>query len=107
MSRFGNVPALFRLKCSGTLCGTLIALCLAACATTPEPRIVTQKVMVPVSTPCAISPGPDPAPIWTPEAIRAAPTLYALGMLLYSEVLQLQARNAELKAAIEGCSGDG
>jgi hypothetical protein len=81
---------------------TCIGFALTACAT-PEPRIVTRTVSVPIATPCAVSPGPEPAPIWTPEAIAASPNLYTLGMLLYSEMLQQQARNGELRAALSGC----
>jgi hypothetical protein len=57
-----------------------------------------------VPVPCSVDPGPDPAPIWTPEAIAATPGLYSLGLLLYAEMLQLQARNKELSAALAGCS---
>jgi len=81
----------------------LAVFALAACATTPEPRIITQKVSVPVPVPCSVDAGPDPAPIWTPEAIAATPGLYQLGMLLYAALLQEQARNKELTAALAGC----
>ena len=84
-----------------------VAVLLTACATKPEPRIIAQKVSVPVPVPCSVDPGPDPAPIWTPEAIAATPGLYQLDMLLYAALLQEQARNKELSAALAGCSPGG
>lgn len=80
----------------------MLAIFLTSCAT-PEPRIVTRTVSVPIATPCAVSPGPEPAPIWTPEAIAASPNLYSLGLTLYAAYLQSEARNGELRAALSGC----
>lgn len=80
-----------------------LGLTLAGCGHR-QPRVETVTVRVPISTPCAIDPGPEPAPIWTPEAVAAAPHLYSLGNLLLAAFLQERARNAELRAALKGCS---
>lgn len=78
---------------------------LTGCAT-PAERVVYRDVFIPVSVPCAVKAGPEKPPIWTAENVAASPHLFALGHLLYAALLQEQARNAELRAAIEGCSGD-
>ena len=87
------------------LAAMLFALIIMGCGhqAPPEPRIVTQRVEVPISTPCAVDAGPDPAPLWTRERIDAAPSLFSLGMLLWAAYAQEAARNLELKAAVEAC----
>jgi len=85
--------------------GAAFLVMVTACASrnTPEPVIVTQRVEVPISVPCAADPGPDPAPIATAAAIAAAPGIFEPVKLLLAEIEQLRARNAELKAANQGC----
>lgn len=77
---------------------------LAACATAPEPRIVTKEVRVPVPVACASKPGPDPAFSDTNEALRAAGDLFEQVRLLLAGRAQRDARLTELKASVAGCS---
>lgn len=82
----------------------LLALSLAACAK-PDPiiRYVTTEVQVPVSVPCDPDIGPEPAYVVTPEAVAAAPDIYALTVLLLAERLQRVSRDEVKTAALDGC----
>ncbi len=77
-------------------------LTCAACAT-PEPRIITKEVRIPVPVACAVPAGPDPAYVDTPEALRAAADLFQQVKLLLAGRAQRDARLAEMKAAAKGC----
>lgn len=67
------------------------AALLAACATHPEPKIVTQIVKVPVATVCPKDLRPPPVTPDTDEALRKAPgpdvryTLVTAGRLLKNQ----------------------
>jgi hypothetical protein len=87
----------------------VLATCslLSACANRPTPtltpKVVTQRVDVPVAIRCAADPGPEPQYVDTPEALRAATDLYARVRLLLAGRDQRDARLAELSAALAGC----
>lgn len=85
----------------------VLATCslLAACATAPapQPKVITQRALVPIAIRCAADPGPDPAFADTPEALRGAADLYARVRLLLAGRDQRDARLAELNAAVAGC----
>lgn len=86
-------------------CATIFAgLNLAACATTSEPRILTKEVQVPIAVACAANPGPDPQYVDTADALKAAGDLFERVRLLLAGRAQRDARLAELKAAVSGCS---
>lgn len=89
-----------------TLAAVGLALSLTACATTtpPEPTIVTRTVSVPVAVACRPDLGQPPQYPATPEAITAAPDIYARAKLLVAELLLRRGREAELQAAIEACA---
>lgn len=78
-------------------------LSLVACASPGEPRIEVREVRVPVAVKCASDPGAAPAYADTPEALRAAPDIFARTQLLLAGRLQRMARIVELEAANAGC----
>jgi hypothetical protein len=84
---------------------SVLAWPLSACNTVPrEPPIRTVEVRVPVSTPCAAKPGPAPNYPDSDAALRGAPNLAeALKLLLAGRLLRI-GREAELEAAVKGCS---
>lgn len=83
----------------------LAALALTACATDDAPKpITTITVKIPVNVPCVPNIGPAPAYPDTDAAVKAAPDLFArVKLIVAGRVLRIQ-REAELNAAIEGCS---
>ena len=88
----------------GLIVGAYLAL--AACATAPEPQIVTKLVDVPVAVKCV----PDPAPakpdfVDADGAIHAAPDIRTLSKLYAVGRLQHYAYEGELEAALKGCTG--
>jgi hypothetical protein len=82
---------------------TVAALTLTACATAPEPRIITRTVEVPISVPCAVS-VTEPTYVDTDEAIAGAPNLYELAKLYAAGRLQRIGALGEYRAAVAGCS---
>lgn len=86
-----------------------LALLLTACATTPpEPRIVTQRVEVPVDDPrCAREAiarlGPAPNYPDSDSALRAVENVFAGVQLLQAGRILRIAREAALVAAMEAC----
>ena len=88
----------------GRTCSIIAAsLTLAACATAPEPRIITRTVEVPVSVPCAVN-VTEPAYVDTDEAIAGAPNLYELAKLYAAGRLQRIGALGEYRAAVSGCA---
>lgn len=83
----------------------ILALALAGCATTSEPKIITKVVEVPVATPCAVTVPPAPAYPDTDEAIRAAPNIFEKTKLIVAGRLMRIAHERELRAALIGCTG--
>ena len=75
----------------------LSALLLASCGTNakpaPEPVVVFKEVKVPVAIACDPDIGPEPAYVDTPEAIAAAPDIFARTVLLVAGRVQRIARN--------------
>lgn len=81
----------------------VVALTLSACAHTPEPKIVTKEVLVPVIQKCATDPGNRPTYLDTPAALKGAQDIFEQVKLLLAGRLQRQSREAELEAALAGC----
>jgi len=83
----------------------IAVLGLAACQTAPhqEPKVVVQRVEVPVAVKCSTDPGPDPVYSDSAEALRSAPNIYERVKLLLAGRFERMAREAELKAANSGC----
>ncbi len=83
----------------------VVATCslLAACATASEPRVITKEVSVPVMVKCAADPGPRPAYVDTPDALKSAADLFEKVKLLLAGRSQRMGREAELEAANAGC----
>ncbi|WP_313012855.1 hypothetical protein [Brevundimonas sp.] len=85
----------------------LSALLMAGCTPTPKPvpepvvRIV--EVKVPVAVACDPDIGPEPAYVDTPEAIAAAPDIFARTVLLVAGRVQRIARDGVKTAALDGC----
>lgn len=79
-----------------------LPLILTACATAPEPRIITRTVEVPVSVPCAVS-VTEPAYVDTDEALAGAGSVYDLAKLYRAGRLQRLAALGEYRAAVAGC----
>lgn len=79
-----------------------LPLILTACAT-PEPRIITRTVEVPVSVPCAVS-VTEPAYVDTDEAIAGAANLFELAKLYAAGRLQRIGALGEYRAAVNGCA---
>lgn len=83
-----------------------LALALTACAThPPEPKIVTKTVEVPVAVTC-----PDKrlaAPIYpdTPEAVQAAPDIFARVQLILEGRALRDERLKEDDRQIQACVG--
>lgn len=86
--------------------GVVLCSMLAGCESTgPEPRVITQRVEVPISVPCAVRVGPAKPDLWTAAQVAQAEALFGLGNLLYAAYLQERARRTELEAANAGCAG--
>ena len=85
----------------------LLALSLTACTTTrPEPRVVTQQVLVPVSQSCVPAElgGPPEYPD-TDDRLRAAVDGAARYALVSAGRLLRMARQAETESVIVSCRG--
>lgn len=82
----------------------VLALALAGCATTSEPRIEVRTVEVPVRVPCATNLGPAPTYVDTDPAFAAAADIFEQAKLLLAGRKQRDARLAEQDAALAGCS---
>lgn len=92
-----------RASIAGVLTILSASLFLTACASTPEPRIVTKEVRVPIAIKCAADPGADPQFSDTPDALKAAADIFVRVQLLLAGRAQRDGRLAELKAANAGC----
>ena len=88
-----------------TLKITLIvaAIWLAGCAGPPKPAPIPREVMVPVSVPCVVDPGPDPTYPDTDAALAATPDVASGVKLLMAGRILRMAREGEWKAAASGC----
>lgn len=80
-------------------------LLLAACATAPEPKIVTKLVEVPIAIKCAAPLSAEPQYADAPGSLKAAPDIFAKVQLILAGRAQRNARITELTAAISGCVG--
>lgn len=69
----------------------------------PEPVVVYQEVRVPVAVACDPDIGPEPAYVDTPEAIAAAPDIFARTVLLVAGRVQRIARDEVKTAALDEC----
>ena len=80
-------------------------LCLVACAPRlkPEPIVRTVTVQVPVPVPCRPDLGPEPEYADSPEALAAATDVFEAMKLRIAGRDQRHAREAVLRAALEGC----
>lgn len=85
----------------------LMGLCLvlAACAHTPEPRVITRDVLMPVPVQCRPDLGPEPAYPDTPAALSAAPDIFAVAKLYVAGRLMRIARLEEQAVALKVCAG--
>lgn len=81
----------------------LLALTLAACATTPEPRIEVREVKVAVPVKC--DPQPRPQKPALPDHTTAPDVFAGVKRLLARDKLHT-AYEGELEAALRGCTGD-
>ena len=85
----------------------LSALLLASCGTTakpvPEPVVQIVEVKVPVAIACDPDIGPEPAYVDTPEAIAAAPDIFARTVLILAGRVQRIARDGVKSAALDEC----
>lgn len=85
----------------------LSALLLTGCNSTPkpapEPIVQIVEVKVPVAVPCDPDIGPEPAYVDTPEAIAAAPDIFARAVLLVAGRVQRIARDQVKTAALDEC----
>lgn len=82
----------------------VLAGTMAACNTvTPEPKIVTHEVKVPVAVKCSADPGPRPTFADTPEAIRAAKDVFERVKLILAGREQRDAWIGKVEAANGGC----
>jgi hypothetical protein len=99
-------PALLTTKplCyKGLVVSTGIALFLTACATTPEPRVVTKTVNVAIPMKC--DPQPRPQKPTLPD-YRSAPDIFeGVKRLIVRDKLHT-AYEGELEAALSGCEGE-
>jgi hypothetical protein len=82
----------------------LICLLLAGCAT-QAPVIKTVTVDVPIPVKCAPDVGADPAYPDTDAAILAEDNIIGLAKMYRAGRALRIAREAELKAALKGCTG--
>lgn len=78
----------------------LLAIGLAGCAT-PEPRVVTKEVRVPVAVTCA--PPTPPAPAYAADAAPLDGTIFDLVQALLIDREQRKMSELSLRAALEGC----
>ncbi len=92
------------LPLSITFALIVAAIWLAGCAGTPKPAPIPREVMVPVSVPCVVDPGPDPVYPDTDAALAAAPDVATGVRLITAGRLLRDARIGELKAALAGCA---
>lgn len=82
----------------------LLPLALAACATPQEPKLVVQRVLVPVTKSCIPTMlAPAPAYPDTDEALRAAPDGASRYQLEHAGRKLRSARLRELEPIVEGC----
>lgn len=85
----------------------IAALALASCTTKPNinpvPVVQYIETKVPVPVPCDPDIGPEPAYVDTPEAVAAAPDIYARVVLVLAGRLQRIARDEVKSAALEEC----
>lgn len=92
---------------------TLAAMILASCATTagpaasPEPRVVIQRVEVPIPVPCDPATGPEPDYPDTDAALRAAPNVFERVKLLAAGRIMRIARDVEKSVALAKCAAPG
>jgi hypothetical protein len=88
----------------GKLAATLaIALTVAACQTTAEPRIEVREVRVPVAVKCATDPGPRPEYPDTDAALAAVRDVFEAAKLVMAGRALRIGREAELEASVAGC----
>ena len=83
-----------------------LAVLLASCAggPPPEPKIVVKEVRIPVPVPCAADPGPVTVYPDSPEALKAAPDLFARVQLLLAGRALRDADLAAGRAALRACA---
>ncbi len=82
----------------------LAFIILAGCTHTPkapEPRIITQRVEVPIRVPCKPERGPEPS--YAADAVPLDADIFELSRALLVDRKQRQARQAELDGALNAC----
>jgi hypothetical protein len=89
-----------------SLAGVIIACGLSACATPapPEPIVRTVEVKVPIPIRCTPSLSPAPAYPDSDTAIASTLDIFQLGQMYRAGRALRIAREAELEAALRGCS---
>lgn len=90
---------------SGRTLALLFALTLSACAgRVPEPKIVLQRVEVPISAPCVPAKlGEKPTYSDSIEALRNAADAAIRYQLLWAGRSEREARLDELEGVVQGC----
>jgi len=87
-------------------CAAALSLLLSACATnTPEPRIETRDVPIPVAVQCRPKLSPKPAFPDSDAAIAQTSDVFDLAKLYRAGRALREAWIAELEAALKGCAG--
>lgn len=82
----------------------LVTLVLAGCATTPEPRVVTRTVEVPVAADCVpANLGSAPTYVDNDEALRSAAGADERYRLVIAGREQRNARLGEVEPVIDAC----
>ncbi|WWQ12965.1 hypothetical protein PQ43W_19 [Ralstonia phage PQ43W] len=79
----------------------LLVLLLAGCASEPQIVYKPQRVEVPVAVPCKVK-APD-KPTWGLSGASVTDDIYVKGRAALAEILQRQAYEAQLEAAVGAC----
>lgn len=97
----GRASKLLRLRQAAA--SAALGLALAACATAPEPRIVTKEVLTPVAVNCTSNiPGASGYPD-TDAALKGAANIAERVRLLMAGRAVRSAEIVELRASVAGC----
>lgn len=85
----------------------LAAAALTACATPepPEPRIITQRVEVPVSIPCAEPGDIPPDRPYADERLEPTSDIAAMMDAMMAGITERDEDLASLRSIVEGCGG--